>query len=58
MLTSVCRETGLNCDYIIKGEIEEDILKNGAERATQVHGLAHDTSSWRVGKLYWRYTIF
>jgi predicted small metal-binding protein len=39
MLTLVCRETGLDCDYIIKGETEEDILKNGAEHAIQVHGM-------------------
>ena len=39
MLTLLCRETGLNCDYIIKGETEEEILKNGAEHVTQVHGM-------------------
>jgi predicted small metal-binding protein len=42
MLTLVCRETGMNCDYIIKGETEEDILKNGAEHAIQVHGIRAD----------------
>jgi predicted small metal-binding protein len=39
MLTLACRETGLNCDYIIEGETEEDILKNGAVHATQAHGM-------------------
>ena len=42
MLTLVCRETGLACDHIIKGETEEDILKNGAEHAIQVHGMRAD----------------
>ena len=42
MLTLVCRETGLNCDYVIKGETEEDLLKNGAEHATQAHGMNAD----------------
>ena len=42
MLTLVCRGTGLDCDYIIKGETEEDILKNGAEHAIQVHGMNAD----------------
>ena len=42
MLTLVCRETGLNCEYVIKGETEEDLLKNGAEHATQVHGMSTD----------------
>ena len=42
MLTLACRETGLNCDYVIKGETEEDILKNGAEHAIQAHGMNAD----------------
>jgi predicted small metal-binding protein len=42
MLTLVCRETGLNCDYVIKGDTEEDILKNGAEHAIQVHAMDAD----------------
>ena len=41
-LTLVCRETGWNCDYIIKGETEEDILRNAAEHATQVHDMNAD----------------
>ena len=31
MLTLRCRETGLDCDYVINGETEEEILKNGAD---------------------------
>ena len=39
MLTLRCRETGLNCDYVINGETEEEILKNGAEHAMKVHDV-------------------
>ena len=39
MLTLRCRETGLNCDYVINGETEEEILKNGAEHAMKVHSV-------------------
>ena len=39
MLTLLCRETGLDCDYVIKGETEEEILTNGAEHAMKVHGM-------------------
>ncbi len=42
MLTLVCRETGLDCDYVIKGETEEEILRDGAEHAIQVHGMNAD----------------
>lgn len=34
-----CRETGLDCDYIIKGETREEILKNGAEHVINAHGM-------------------
>ena len=34
-----CRETGLNCDYIIKGETREEILKIGAEHVINAHGM-------------------
>jgi predicted small metal-binding protein len=42
MLTLACRETGLNCDYVIRGETEEDLLKNGAEHGTQIHDMDAD----------------
>ena len=42
MLTLACRETGLNCDHIIEGETEENILKNGAVHATHAHGMNAD----------------
>jgi predicted small metal-binding protein len=39
MLRLLCRETGLNCDYVIKGETEEEILRNGAEHAIKAHSM-------------------
>ena len=42
MLTLVCREAGPDCDYVIKGETEEEILRNGAEHAIRVHGMNAD----------------
>jgi predicted small metal-binding protein len=34
-----CRETGLDCDYIIKGETREEILKIGAQHVINAHGM-------------------
>lgn len=34
-----CRETGLDCDYIIKGESEEEVLKIGAAHVINDHGM-------------------
>jgi predicted small metal-binding protein len=39
MFVLVCRETGLDCDYIIKGETKEEFLENGAEHAIYQHGM-------------------
>ena len=39
MLTLLCRETGLDCDYVIQGETEEEIVKNAAEHAIKFHGM-------------------
>jgi predicted small metal-binding protein len=39
VLTLLCRDTGLDCDYIIEGETEQDILIEGAEHAMKIHGM-------------------
>lgn len=39
MYALVCRESGLECGFIIKGETREEFLKNGADHAMQKHGL-------------------
>jgi predicted small metal-binding protein len=42
MFVLACRETGLDCDYIIKGETKEEFLENGAEHAINQHGMNAD----------------
>ena len=39
LLTLICRETGLDCDYVIEGETEEEILSKGADHAIKAHGF-------------------
>jgi predicted small metal-binding protein len=39
LLSFSCRETGYDCDYVIKGGTEEELLEMGAEHAIKVHGL-------------------
>ena len=39
LLRLICRETGLDCDFVIEGETEEEILSKGADHAIKVHGL-------------------
>ena len=38
MLTVSCREVGMDCDYVCKGETEEEIMKNAEEHAMRDHG--------------------
>lgn len=35
----VCRESGLDCDFIIRGDTKEEFLKNGADHAIEQHGI-------------------
>ena len=42
MKTINCREAGFNCDYIVKGETEEEVMKNGAEHAMKDHGMKEE----------------
>ena len=39
MYVLICRETGLDCDFVIKGETKEEFLKNGADHAIKKHGM-------------------
>ncbi len=38
MLNVSCREVGMDCDYVCKGETEEEIMKNAGEHAVRDHG--------------------
>ena len=38
MLTVSCREVGMDCDYVCKGETEEEIMKNAEGHAMKDHG--------------------
>jgi len=39
MKTLSCREAGFDCDYVVKGETEEDIMRSGEEHAINAHGM-------------------
>ena len=39
MKTINCRKVGFKCDYIVKGQTEEEVMKNGADHAIREHGM-------------------
>jgi len=34
-----CRDIGLDCDYIIKAESEEEIMRNAVQHAWEIHAI-------------------
>ena len=37
--TASCKDTGQNCDFIIRGDDEEELLANAAQHGTDAHGI-------------------
>lgn len=37
-----CREAGFDCDYIVKAENEEELLRKAAEHAMMDHGMKQE----------------
>jgi predicted small metal-binding protein len=42
MKTINCREAGFECDHIVKGETEQEVLKNGMEHAKKDHNMKEE----------------
>lgn len=34
-----CRDVGMDCDFVARGETEEEILKQAAKHAGTTHGM-------------------
>lgn len=39
MYVLIYRESGLDCDFVIKGETKDVYLKNGTDHAIKKHGM-------------------
>ena len=42
MKTINCREAGFDCDYVVKGETEEEVMKNGIEHAKNARNMKEE----------------
>ena len=42
MYTISCRDVGRDCDCVVQGETEEEIMKNAAEHAVKDHGYKEE----------------
>jgi predicted small metal-binding protein len=45
MKTLVCRSVGLDCDYIIKGRTEEEVLKHAKQHYSEIHATEPEEMS-------------
>ncbi|MCD6037858.1 MAG: hypothetical protein K0S67_1746, partial [Nitrososphaeraceae archaeon] len=45
MKTLSCREAGFECDYVAKGETEEDVIRDAARHGIEEHGKTEDDMS-------------
>jgi predicted small metal-binding protein len=44
--TISCREAGFDCDHVVKGETEEEVMKSGAEHTIKEHGRTQKVSQF------------
>ena len=42
MLSITCSDVGQNCDCVVQGETEEELMKNAAEHAVKDHGYTEE----------------
>jgi len=42
MKTINCREAGFDCDYVVKGETEQEVMHNGTAHAMNAHGMKQE----------------
>jgi predicted small metal-binding protein len=42
MLTLSCRDVGRDCDCVVQGETEEELMKNAGEHAVKDHGYKQE----------------
>jgi len=45
MKTLACRSVGLDCDYIIKGMTEEEVIKHAKQHYSQIHAIEPEEMS-------------
>ena len=40
--TLACKDAGVDCDYVARGETEDELLKNGIKHVKEVHGYTDE----------------
>jgi predicted small metal-binding protein len=37
-----CREAGMDCDFVARGETDDEVMRNGFEHGKRDHGMTDD----------------
>jgi predicted small metal-binding protein len=37
-----CREAGFDCDYVVKGETDDEVMKTGVQHLVKDHGMREE----------------
>jgi predicted small metal-binding protein len=40
--TLACRDSGVDCDFVARGETEEEVLANGIKHVKEAHGYTDE----------------
>ncbi|MEE9192699.1 MAG: DUF1059 domain-containing protein [Candidatus Aerophobetes bacterium] len=40
--TMACRDVGVDCSYVVRGETEEELMTNVTKHAKEVHGYTDE----------------
>ncbi|MFC2021027.1 DUF1059 domain-containing protein [Chloroflexota bacterium] len=40
--TLACRDSGVDCDFVAKGETVEEVMQNGVAHVKEVHGYTDE----------------
>ena len=50
MLTIACRDVGQNCDCVIQGETEEELIENAKKHGIEAHGYTEESFNEEIAK--------
>ncbi|HEU4444402.1 MAG TPA: DUF1059 domain-containing protein [Nitrososphaeraceae archaeon] len=42
MKTVTCREAGFDCDYVVEGQTDDEVMKRGVEHLVKDHGMREE----------------
>ena len=42
MKTVTCREAGFDCDYVVKGETDDEVMNSGVQHLVKDHGMREE----------------